>query len=114
MISKIIYSKKGESIMEALVSMLILGMLLVTVMAIIQYSMIQTAISSLEATEAQDRFNGLIIDEYDDEDDITVNFQAADLAQFDIDVTHDNVVQYTGDGLADSDIVAFHPFTGGP
>ena len=50
--------------MEAVVSLLILGILMTTLMTIIRFSMSMTANAINEAEEAQNAFNELIFEEY--------------------------------------------------
>jgi len=60
-IKKALRSKLGESIMEALVSMMILGILMTTVVSIIRFSMVMTGRSLTDATGTQEAFNELIL-----------------------------------------------------
>jgi hypothetical protein len=56
--------------MEALVSLMILGILMTTIVATIRFSMVLTGDSLNKADIAQEGFNELILGDYDDEADI--------------------------------------------
>ena len=66
-ISKILRSKRGETLMEGIVSVLILGMLMAAVVSIIQFSLRTTGDAILESTEAQRAVNRVINDYFEDE-----------------------------------------------
>ena len=50
--------------MEALVSILILGMLMATIVSVIRFSMVMTGNTLMAATEAQNEINNLKFDDY--------------------------------------------------
>ena len=58
-ISKKLLSKRGETIMETLVSLLIMGLLITSLLSIIRFSMVLTGDSLANANRAQTAFNGL-------------------------------------------------------
>jgi hypothetical protein len=60
LIKKVLRSKGGESIMEAVVSLLILGILMTTVVTIIRFSMVMTGNSIINAADSQEGFNQII------------------------------------------------------
>jgi len=102
-LKNILQSKKGFTIMEAIVSLLILGILLTTVVTIIRFSTSLTSTSITAANEAQDRFNSLILesfDEYSSSYEAIVTFASDSI---DIEVSQDIII-YGEDG-----IVAFAP-----
>ena len=57
-------SSRGESIMEAIVSLAILGILMTTLVSIIRFSMVMTSTAMSRATETQDSYNILILEDY--------------------------------------------------
>ena len=57
-------SKRGETIMEAIVSLLILGIFMTTVVSIVRYSLVMTGMALSEATAAQTGFNQLIHEDF--------------------------------------------------
>jgi len=64
MVKKSLSSKSGESIIEALVSLLILGMLMATIVSVIRFSMVMTGNTLADATAAQNEINNLKFDDY--------------------------------------------------
>jgi len=102
-IKKILLSKRGETIMEALVSMLILGILLTTIVSVIRFSMALTGNAVNDAAASQEIINDLIHENYPSGNTVELSFQST---TFDIDVRH-NVVLYSTD-----DVTAFSPVTG--
>jgi len=96
---KILRSKSGFTIMEAIVSLLILSILLTTIVTIIRFSTSMTAKSIASADAAQDRFNTLILEDYIGGVE-TITFTSDDA---DIEASHE-VDLYNADG-----IVAFTP-----
>ena len=106
-------SKRGESIMEALVSLLILGILMTTIVSIIRFSMVVTGDSVRRATIAQTEINRLMFDIYDIDPDINPGGNEAQGAltfsnsELGVETMHD-VVFYTNEG-----IIAFRPDSDG-
>jgi len=86
--------------MEALVSVLILGILLGTIVSIIRFSLALTGSTLRDATEAQTEINDLILDQYPEATKGKLTFTSADA---DIDAEHE-IVFYSDDGIA-----AFYP-----
>jgi len=93
-------SKSGESIIEALVSVLILGMLLGTIVSIIRFSLALTGTTLRDATAAQTEINDLILDRYPAAAVGTLKFTSSNAP---IDAEH-GIVFYSDDG-----ITAFYP-----
>ena len=60
-VKKPLLSKRGESIMEAIVSLLILSILMTTLVSILRFSMAMTTSAISDASEAQIEFNALKI-----------------------------------------------------
>jgi len=58
-ISKKLLSKRGETIMETLVSLLIMGILITSLLSIIRFSLVLTGDSLKNAAESQNDFNAL-------------------------------------------------------
>jgi hypothetical protein len=85
---KILRCKRGESIMEAVVSMLILGMLMTTVVSIIRFSLFLTGNTLDNASRAQERFNALIHETYDGTV-VTLTFATGSSSPFDISAEHE-------------------------
>jgi len=105
MMVKIFRSKRGESIMEALVSLLILGILMTTITSVIRFSMVMTGTSIRNAVESQDVINDLMLErlaEYDTSTGMII-FTTVDNDSFDIDASH-SVTLYSEDN-----IIAFYP-----
>ena len=86
--------------MEALVSVLILGILLATVISIIRFSLTTTGNTIRDAAEAQTKINGLMFDQYPAETSGVLTFRSSDGA---IDAEHDAVF------YSDNGIIAFYP-----
>jgi len=61
-ITKKLLSKKGETIIETLVSLLIMGLLITSLLSIIRFAMVLTSDSLIKAAISQNRFNDLIHD----------------------------------------------------
>jgi len=57
---KIFLSKRGETIMETLVSLLIMGILITSLLSIIRFSLVLSGDSLRNAADSQGRFNDLI------------------------------------------------------
>jgi len=107
-VKKIIRSKSGESIMEALVSLLILGILMTTIVSIIRFSMVMTGSSISEARDMQDRMNAVIHEDYAMFGDVvqsTITITSVGTTPFSINVAQD-VDIYSSD---EDVIVAFKP-----
>jgi len=86
--------------MEALVSVLILGILLATVVSIIRFSMALTGHTLRDATVSQTEMNDLILDKYPQSKTGTLKFTSTDA---EINAEHD-IVYYSENGIA-----AFYP-----
>ena len=86
--------------MEALVSLLILGILLTTIVSIIRFSMIMTGNSINDAAAAQDLVNELMIEEYPSSNTGLLTLSIPGIM---ITAEH-NVLYYSEDG-----ITAFRP-----
>ena len=86
--------------MEALVSVLILGMLMGTIVSIIRFSLVMTGNTLRDATVSQTEINDLILDQYPAPAKGKVTFTSADA---EIDAGHD-IVYYSENGIA-----AFYP-----
>jgi len=102
-IKKIFRSKRGFTIMETIVSLLILSILLTTIFTIIRFSTSLTSDSIIRAKESQDRFNALVLEDYDELPESalsTITFTSDDA---EIEASHD-VIVYDVDG-----VVAFAP-----
>jgi len=101
---KTLRSKSGESIMEAIVSLLILGMLMTTIVSIIRFSMAMTGDSIRDATATQIEMNNLKFDDFIDtsgeSSQGSLILRNVDLG---IDAGH-SVVLYTDNG-----VIAFYP-----
>jgi len=86
--------------MEALVSVLILGMLLGTIVSIIRFSLALTGNTLRDATVAQTQINDLILDRYPSPGAGTLKFTSTDA---EINAGH-SIVFYS-----DSGVTAFYP-----
>jgi len=86
--------------MEALVSVLILGMLLGTIVSIIRFSLAMTGTTLREATVAQTEINDLILDKYPSPSSGTLKFTSTNAA---IEAEH-GIVFYSENG-----VTAFYP-----
>jgi len=99
-IKKSLRSKRGESIVEAIVSFVILGMLLTTVFGIIRFSLVMSGDSISDANADQAHVNELVL-----EDDsrwsaavtAEIVFRSVDPA-LDIEAVHD-IQLYDQDGM---------------
>jgi uncharacterized protein (UPF0333 family) len=111
-IKKSIFQSKGEILMEAIVSVLLLSILLVIVTTMIQTSRQMTASSMSDANELQvEQLNLATLDSEDlAVETVTITFQFVDLsAGIDIDASHDiRILDPTGFDPP-SNIVAFFP-----
>ncbi|MDR2600566.1 MAG: hypothetical protein LBC73_09870 [Oscillospiraceae bacterium] len=87
-IVKILKSNRGESIMESVVALVILGMLMTTIMAIIAFSLTMTARSTSNATVTQAAFNELFLGNGFDED----NSVLLTITTVDFEVSHNVVI----------------------
>jgi Tfp pilus assembly protein PilV len=107
-IKQLKFQKKGETLMEAIVSVLLLSILLVTVTAMIQTSRNVTARSMQDAIALQEgRLNPVAsasenIDP-DDLDEVSITFTVPSMPLLFINATH-NILLYDNDN-----IVAFFP-----
>jgi len=104
-LKNVLQSKRGFTIMESVISLLILGILLTTIVTVIRFSTSLTSASIIAANEAQNRFNTLILENYDEYPSsliATVTFTADDV---DIEASFD-VVVYDEDGT-----IAFVPIS---
>ena len=63
-INKTLRAKNGESIMESIVALMILGILMTTIVSIIRFSMVMTSSALSSSDEAQRDFNNLIHETY--------------------------------------------------
>jgi Tfp pilus assembly protein PilV len=108
-IKKTLRSRSGESIMEALVSLLILGLLLTTIVSIIRYSTAMTGQSMRVALIEQNTVNSLMLEDFTGRTTTTpdpeLRFHATigTTPSFALSVTH-SVVFTTQD-----DLTAFYP-----
>jgi len=94
----ILRSKRGFTIMEAIISLLLLAILLTTIVSIIRFSTSMTAASIINAETVQDRFNALILEDFDGytTGETTVTFSSTDIP--DVTATH-SIVLYEEDGV---------------
>lgn len=99
-IKRIIRSNKGETIVESIVSLLILSILLLAVTTIIQTALRMTSVSIQNAKETQDLFNIVAKAEYSDSEPAEITFSASDI---NISATH-HIIFNKDDG-----IIAFSP-----
>jgi hypothetical protein len=101
----ILFQKNGESIMEAVVSMLILSMLLTTIVSIIRFSMVMTGNSISSALHEQEYFNDLVQDNYENSEQVEIIILSVDgeLPDGVINAKHDIEFNTSGD-------IAFFPF----
>jgi len=76
-IEKNIVSKRGETLAESIVSLLIFAILMLSVTMMIQTALRTTARSTRAAREAQDHINLVILSKYDEETDITFSYEIA-------------------------------------
>ena len=104
-LEKIWKSNRGETVIESIISMIILSILLVSVAMILQTAIKMTERSLEMAESSQEGLaNQLILDEYEEEDDdVDFNISAKD-ATIDIDATHKVTLN-----IASDDIIAFYP-----
>ena len=107
-IKKTIQSRKGESLMEAIVSLLILSILMTTIVSVIRFSMVMTGISIREATLTQNDMNNLRLEDLGASlSPVRLTFTSEDYSQ--IEAFHN--IEFH----AENNIVAFYPVgVGGP
>ena len=110
-LKKTFLSRKGESVMEAVVSLLILGLLMTTVLSIIRFSLVMTGDSLNRARENQNEINNLIRGNYPVSTTAALTFSSVGGAAVTpdgiISATHDIVINIQG---ADAqNVVAFIP-----
>jgi len=74
-VKKILRSKRGETLMEGIVSVLILGILMAAVVSIIQFSIRTTGDAILASTEAQETVNRIINQDYELSEERTLTFE---------------------------------------
>ena len=103
-IKKALDSKRGESIMEAVVSLLILGLLMTTIVTIIRFSLVMTGNSIINAGKTQEEINNLIRDEYTNSVTTSIVFVSEDNT---IIATHE--IEFNTPGDDDLDIITFYP-----
>lgn len=99
-IKKIIRSNKGETIVESIVSLLILSILMLAVTTIIQTALKMTSVSIQNAKETQDVLNIIAQAEYSDSEPAEITFSASDIS---ISATHNTILN------KDGGIIAFSP-----
>ena len=78
-IKRTLRSKNGESIMEAIVSLLVLGILMTTIVAVIRFSMVMTGNSIREATVAQESVNDMILTSAGEEREVIISINELDI-----------------------------------
>lgn len=107
------FNKKGETIMEAVVSLLILGMLMTTVLTMIRFSLALTGDSLTNARENQEEINNLIHDIYPNSSNTNVTFysviSASDVPDGVISSAHVIVINIPDAG--NQNVVAFKPLS---
>ena len=107
---KRILSKRGESIMEAVVALVILGILMTTILTIIRFSLAMTGGTIRNATDTQDDFNSLIHEVYITPSTSNITFS------FEIPASEGPIigtVVHAVDVSNLQDAVAFRPASGG-
>jgi len=105
-IKKIFRSNKGETLVESIVSLLILSILLLAVTTMIQTALRMTSASAQKARGVQeDTVNPVILADYrDSENDVAITFEATAIeGEYNIEAKH-NVVFNQDGGL-----IAFSP-----
>jgi len=90
--------------MEAIVSLLILGILMTTIVAIIRFSMVMTGNFLREATQEQEDFNALLLGDYTGSPS-EISFNSAD-PDVNVSVTFD--IEYYSDDEIEN-VIAFKP-----
>jgi len=103
-IKRLLISKKGETIVESIVSIFIMTVLLVSVTSMIQIALRTTSSSIKEAKRVQEEIINPLISSGGSGNMVTLTFKIPGLP----DVTH-NVVLSANEG-----IIAFAPEAGGP
>jgi len=107
-IKKAIRSKRGESLMEAIVSLLILGILMTTIVSVIRFSMVMTGNSIREATTTQNDMNDIRLENLGASSSLVLLTFTANGYNL-IEASHD--INFH----AENNIVAFYPVgNGGP
>lgn len=99
--NKALRSKRGESLMEAVASMLILSILLTTIVSIIRFSLAMTGESLADAEKSQDEFNELVLNKSDSSSEANLTFSS----DYPINATHSIDLHTDKDG----NIIAFFP-----
>ena len=101
-IKKTLRSKRGESLMEAIVSLLILGILMTTIVSVIRFSMTMTGTSIRDATITQSDMNSLRLEDLGENLSPVLLTITAD-GYIQIDASHDVELH------VENNIVAFYP-----
>lgn len=101
-IKKTIRSNKGETIMEGIVSLLVLSILLLVVTTMIQTALRMTSVSIQNAKESQDVFNDVALSEYSDSESAEITFSFS-FSGTSMSAAHDIIVN------KDGGIIAFAP-----
>jgi len=113
--NKILRCKRGESIMELLVAMLVFTISLTAITLIIRFSLNFTMRQILEARQAQGLVNNRLVDIYVDEDDADsfteplLRFVEVDAAGVPVTTINPIIATHQVVFTNDRDIVAFHP-----